>query len=103
MGERAQEAAVCAVPQPDLAVTAARGDDAVAGRDGNGADAILVPREGGDLPAVADRPQLERGVLAARDDALPVRREADAVDEPLVPLQVVEELAALDIPDAGRE
>ena len=91
------------VPEPRLAVPAARRQRAVGRRHRQGLHLVLVTGERHDLLAVAHGPHLHGAVVGARIGALLVRREAERVDLVGVAAQLMQHPAIVDIPDDGGQ
>jgi hypothetical protein len=86
------------VPDAHALVQAARGDEAVVGRDCNGGDAVF-DLESKDALVLLDIPEPDGTVAGAGGDVTAVRGEVQRIDVLLVTRELVEDALASDVPD----
>src|SRR5262249_41863037 len=76
------------VPQPHSAGVPAGGEGAAVGREGDGADPLVLGTEGVDQLAADDVPEADGSVAAGRGEAVPIGGEGDGLDVALVTTEV---------------
>ena len=86
------------VPNADALVQAARSDEAVVGRDGNGGDAVF-DLESQNALVLLDIPKSDSAVSGTGGDVTTIRGEVQRIDVLLVARELVENALAGNVPD----
>ena len=86
------------IPDADALVQAARSDEAVVGRDGNGGDAVF-DLESQNALVLLDIPKSDSAVSGTGGDVTTIRGEVQRIDVLLVARELVENALAGNVPD----